>query len=197
MSEMRLFDKQGKRLYMNQEEIKGFLKVAAEANSKAYTFAQTLVYTGCRILEALNLTPNSFQRTELQVTFNSLKKRRGDIYRNIPVPKTYMDTVVAAHNIVHAQKTKSKADLKIWTWSRQHAYEIIKKLMADAGIPPGSHTSPKGLRHGFGVNAITKDVPLNMLQKWMGHADITTTAIYANAIGKEEAAIANKMWDSI
>ena len=37
-------------------------------------------------------------------------------------------------------------------------------------------------------------VPLNMLSKWMGHADIKTTAIYANAIGKEEQDIAARMW---
>ena len=35
-----------------------------------------------------------------------------------------------------------------------------------------------------------------MLQKWIGHADIKTTSIYANAIGKEEADIASKMWDT-
>jgi len=28
------------------------------------------------------------------------------------------------------------------------------------------------------------------------HADIKTTSIYANAIGKEEADIASKMWDT-
>jgi len=37
-----------------------------------------------------------------------------------------------------------------------------------------------------------------MLSKWMGHADIKTTAIYANtianAIGKEEQDIAARMW---
>lgn len=33
-------------------------------------------------------------------------------------------------------------------------------------------------------------VPLNMLRKWMGHASIETTAIYANAVGAEEQQIA-------
>jgi hypothetical protein len=27
---------------------------------------------------------------------------------------------------------------------------------------------------------------LNMVQKWLGHAPLTTTAIYANAVGEEE-----------
>jgi integrase len=33
-----------------------------------------------------------------------------------------------------------------------------------------------------------------MLQKWMGHASIKTTAIYANAVGEEEKALAQMMW---
>ncbi|HZJ21187.1 MAG TPA: site-specific integrase [Pricia sp.] len=198
MSEMRIFDPEGNRLYVNQEEVVRFLAAARESNSNIRTFAETLVYTGCRISEALNLSPGNINRKELSITFNSLKKRRGDIYRSVPVPQSYMDTLIVANQIVPRQKVKSKADKRLWTWTRQHAYEIIKKLMVVAGISPGSHRSPKGLRHAYGVNAISNDIPLNMLQKWMGHADIATTAaIYTNAIGKEEALIADKMWNFV
>ena len=38
-------------------------------------------------------------------------------------------------------------------------------------------------------------VPLNMLSKWMGHATLEVTAIYANALGAEEQGIAARMWD--
>jgi len=33
------------------------------------------------------------------------------------------------------------------------------------------------------------------LQKWMGHADINTIAIYANAVDEEEAGLTAKMWE--
>lgn len=65
--------------------------------------------------------------------------------------------------------------------------------MAAAGIT-GLHASPKGLRHGFGVHAVRAAVPLNLLQRWLGHADIATTAIYADAMGAEEREIAAQMW---
>jgi hypothetical protein len=39
--------------------------------------------------------------------------------------------------------------------------------------------------------------PLNMVQKWMGHARISTTAIYADASGDEEAAFAQKFWGDL
>lgn len=62
-----------------------------------------------------------------------------------------------------------------------------------ADIAEGPHRSPKGLRHSFGVPGSVSGGPLNMLSKWMGHADIKT-AIYANAIGKEDQDIAYRMW---
>ena len=192
---MRIFDREGNRLYCTQEEVVSFLKKARERDSNLRTFAETLVYTGCRISEGLSLTPKGVNRESCQITFNSLKKRRGDLYRTVPVPETYIDTLTVAQRIVERQKIKSKAQERIWTWSRQYAFKLIKELMVDANISEGKHRSPKGLRHAFGVNAVVKGVQLNMIMKWMGHADISTTAIYADAIGKEEAEIAKKMWD--
>lgn len=66
--------------------------------------------------------------------------------------------------------------------------------MSQAQIPEGPHKCPKGLRHGFGVIAITQGIPLNMVSKWMGHSSLEVTAIYANALGEEQRAIAARMW---
>jgi hypothetical protein len=44
------------------------------------------------------------------------------------------------------------------------------------------------------VAAVTAGVPLNLVQKWLGHAQLSTTAIYADAVGEEEHAIAARMW---
>jgi site-specific recombinase XerD len=56
---------------------------------------------------------------------------------------------------------------------------------------------PKALRHAFAVEAGQKGLPLNIVQRWLGHARIETTAIYANAVGKEERDLAEKMWSPI
>jgi site-specific recombinase XerD len=53
---------------------------------------------------------------------------------------------------------------------------------------------PKGLRHGYAINALNKGVQLNLVSKWMGHSAMETTAIYANAVGEEQQAIAARMW---
>jgi site-specific recombinase XerD len=50
--------------------------------------------------------------------------------------------------------------------------------MQQAGIAP-QLCKPKALRHAFAVEAGQKGVPLNVVQRWLGHARIETTAIYA------------------
>jgi site-specific recombinase XerD len=72
-------------------------------------------------------------------------------------------------------------------------WRAVHAVMAAAGIT-GAHASPKGLRHGFGVRAASEGISLNMVQKWLGHAHITTTAVYSDAVGEEEQSIASRMW---
>ena len=74
------------------------------------------------------------------------------------------------------------------------AWRRVKEVMRDAGIEDGPHACPKGLRHGYGIHAMSSGVPLNMLSKWMGHASLEVTAIYANALGEEQQEIAARMW---
>ncbi len=72
-------------------------------------------------------------------------------------------------------------------------WRAVQGVMVAARLE-GPHASPKGLRHGFGVAAVTAGIPLNLVQKWLGHAQLTTTAIYADAVGAEEKDIAQRMW---
>jgi hypothetical protein len=44
------------------------------------------------------------------------------------------------------------------------------------------------------VHAVVKGVLLNILQKWLEHAQLTTTAICVTAVGQEERDIAARMW---
>ena len=191
---MRLYDPSGNRLYLNSEERASFLEVARQKPPEIRTFAETLTFTGCRISEALEITPKRVELIAGQIILRSLKKRREDIYRAVPVPHSFLDTINTAHGIREARKKRKKSDVRLWPWHRQHAWRLVKALMTEAEISDGPHKTPKGLRHGFGINATISGVPLNMLQKWMGHAHISTTAIYADAIGQEEQVIAARMW---
>ena len=64
--------------------------------------------------------------------------------------------------------------------------------MVPAGLS-GVRACPKGLRHAFGV-ATLGVVPLNVRQKWMGHARPETTDIYSAVCGPEEIEFAERFW---
>ncbi|MCD9149890.1 tyrosine-type recombinase/integrase [Pseudophaeobacter flagellatus] len=127
-------------------------------------------------------------------TQGCLSPREGSLQKCSGAPD-YLDTLNTAHGIREAQKSRKQANAPIWPISRVRVWQIVKGIMIEAGIPDAPHRSPKGLRHGFGINDTVNGIPLHMLQKWMGHAQLSTTAIYADAVGKEEQDIAAKMWN--
>jgi len=47
-----------------------------------------------------------------------------------------------------------------------------------------------GLRYGFGVTAVCTGIPLNLVQRRLGHSQLTMTAIYADAVRAGEKDIA-------
>lgn len=200
MSEMRLHDTTGRRLYLNAEERAAFLAAARRQPARDRTLCEALHWTGCRPSELLEITPAWVDLAGGTVAIRSLKKRKDAsgqqkvVFRAVPVPPEFLDTLDIAHAIREAQKSRKKATTPIWDLSRVRIWQIVKRVMIEAGIPDAPHRSPKGLRHGFGINATVNGVPLHMVQKWMGHAQLSTTAVYADAVGKEEQHIAMRMW---
>ena len=200
MSEMRIHDSAGNRLYLNAEERAAFLAVARRQPARDRTLCEVLHWTGCRPSELLEITPARVDLSGGTIAIRSLKKRKDAaghqkiVFRSVPVPPEFLDTLTTAYGVREAQRSRKKAAAPIWSVSRVRVWQIVKRVMVEAGIPDAPHRSPKGLRHGFGINATVNGVPLNMVQKWMGHAQLSTTAIYADAVGKEEQDIAARMW---
>jgi integrase/recombinase XerD len=192
---MQLFDQQGKRLYLSAEERAAFMAAARKAPPDVCTLCTVLHDTGCRESELLEITPQRVDLTGGCIVLRTLKKRREGVYRAVPVPPSTLDHLDLVHRVRQAvRRGKGQADKPLWLCSRMTVWRRIREVMEEAGIPAGPHRCPKGLRHGYGVHAISSGVPLNMLCKWMGHASMETTAIYASALGAEEQGIAARMW---
>ena len=92
MSEMRLYDTDGNRLYLNAEERRDFLAGAKAQKREVRTFCETLHWTGGRISEALEIIPRRVELDAGEITLRALKKRRKDVYRAAPVPPEYWIT---------------------------------------------------------------------------------------------------------
>lgn len=182
------FGSDGQRKYLTRAEADRFLMVAKKETIEVYSFCWFIAVTGCRISEALMTTAQCVDFEAGLVTMESLKKRRTGVYRSVPLPVTLLD---ALRKWFHT--ANFSPDQRLWPWSRMTGYRRITEVMAKAGIS-GPWATPKGLRHAFGVRAVQSGAPLHMVQRWLGHADMKTTAIYAGAVGPEERDIASRTW---
>lgn len=185
-----LYNAQGKRLYLTLDERKAFFEASKRQPDKVKTLCQLIYYTGCRVSEALNLTADRVDIAGGEIVIQSLKKRSTTPhYRPIPVPMPFLEELAAVHSL------NSESTSKLWSWSRSHTWRLIKSTMLDADINTQTpYGTGKGLRHAFGIHAVSSGVPLNIVQLLMGHASMSTTAIYVDAIGDERRALVSRMW---
>jgi integrase len=184
-----LYTAAGQRKYLTTAERSRFLTAALSCpRADLRTLCLILLHTGCRISEALAITPRAIERQAGFVAIRSLKKRkRTAVIREVPVPVDLFDALAETH-------TLEERDRHLWGFTRFRGWQLVKAVMRDASIAEGPHMTPKGLRHSFGIHAIRSGVPLNLVQRWLGHASMTTTAIYLDALGEEEREIAARMW---
>lgn len=185
----QLYNQRGQRKYLTQHERDRFLKAARSAPTPVRAFYEVLAYTGCRLSEALALTPERVDPAAGFLVFESLKKRRQGVFRAVPVPTGLLETLAR----LQLRNARDGLASKLWSWSRTTAWRRVRDVMRAAEVE-GAAATPKGLRHAFGIEAVTAAVPITFIQKWMGHSDLSSTAIYLDASGVEERRIAFRMW---
>ena len=188
-SEDLLFDRKGNRKYLNPNERRRFYGVALHLSDPQHrSFALTVLHTGCRISEALALTPSGVDAAERLVVFKTLKQRGKLKYRAVPVPDDLLDDLAQ-------QSTARAPDERLWGFCRTTGWKIIKRCMAATELD-GIKAVPKGLRHGYAVACVSAGIPLPTLQRWLGHSSLQTTGIYLDFVGEDERALAAKVWST-
>ena len=174
------------RKYMSAAERKRFLAAArAAAPPRRRAFALALAYTGARISEILALRGADVDADLGVVRIRSLK-RRAEHWREAPAPDSLLaDLAGFAMDADPLQR--------LFPISRSTGYRIVRALMRQAEIR-GPQATPRGLRHGFAIAAVSAGVPLATVAALMGHADVATTSIYAAAVGPDARALVARMW---
>ena len=99
-----------------------------------------------------------------------------------------MQALELVHRVRRAQGSARGANRRLWPITRQTANRQVGALMRSAGIE-GPQACPRGLRHSYGVAAVTAGVPLPTVAAVLGHASLTTTAI-----GAEARELVSRIW---
>lgn len=67
---------------------------------------------------------------------------------------------------------------------RHAVWTVVKRLSVKAGIDKRVH--PHGFRHSFTNRKIRDGVPINILQRLVGHSSIRTTGLYVNQVSTDD-----------
>jgi len=191
-----LYDKEGRRKYLTPTERAAFIRAALKLGGKDGAFCAVLALCGPRISEALALTPQRLDDNNLAINFETLKRRERGVFRAVPVPRELLDLLNTALGYRSALSDSQRSRVRLWPWCRTTGWKRVRYVMKLADIPSFLR-KPKALRHAFGIHATEERITLGLIKKWLGHAKLETTAIYATPIGKQERALAKLTWRSV
>ena len=186
-SRLRLYSHKAERLYLNRDERCRFARAADTQPLANKLLCLMLLYTGCRLSEARYLRKENLQISDGLVVIRSLKKRDQHHVRQVPLPQHLLEELDG--KFADFDDTE-----RLWQISRSTAWRQVKAVMHTAGIR-GAHASPKGLRHSFGMYCAFKAIPITLCCKWMGHSNVTVTAIYYQLVGRDEIEMAERLWE--
>ena len=128
-----------------------------------------LALTGVRASELLNLRP-----CDITGEFIFVRKGKGSKDRTIPLAKT-----LAGPLKDYIKTAGITPTARLFSVQRKRLYVIVKQYAMAAGI---NDVSPHTLRHYFATSLVERGAQLKAVQELLGHADISTTAIYLDLI---------------
>jgi integrase/recombinase XerD len=138
------------------------------------TLFEVLYSSGIRVSEAVNLNWQNidFNNKELQVIAGKGNKDR--------------TTLLSTKAILHLkQYKKSRNDNDEWVFQSQYkqrmSKESIEQHMKALGEKAhlNKNLTPHRLRHSFATHLLEAGVPIDVVQKLLGHEDVSTTQVYA------------------
>ncbi len=135
---------------------------------------KTLLLTGARVSEFTSLKVEDFFFDELMIL---IEKGKGGKSRYVPILpelaqelKTYLGSRTTGYIFESNRHTKFTA---------RRIQQIVKETAERAGITKKVH--PHLLRHTVATFLLEKGMPLEQIQKFLGHSKIETTQIYAES----------------
>ncbi|MBE5926996.1 MAG: tyrosine recombinase XerD [Lachnospiraceae bacterium] len=147
---------------------------------------ELLYATGIRVSELVSLKLYDVNVMLGYITCNDGKKDRTIPFGNT-AKKALLTYITEARGLfcVNAEEDSDYLFLNCQgkSMSRQGFWKIIKQYGEAAGI--GEDITPHMLRHSFAAHMVQNGADLRVVQEMMGHADISTTQMYADLSAKK------------
>ena len=156
---------------LTAEELTALLKQLAPAEQRVVVFLQD---TGLRMSEFMDL---QWKDVDLEHKLIIIRNNKGSGYfRSIPLTQRATEVLVT-----HEDNTGREDLVGLYAKSERYFRERLKIASARAKI---RHVYPHILRHTFATELVDEGVPLETIQKLLGHKGINMTLRYAKKRGK-------------
>lgn len=145
-----------------------------------------LRYTGCRRNELLSLMWKdiNLENGSIKLSGKGKKERLVPIHPDLELYlKKYKQETTANGLLIKGQENKKLSNSSL--------RKIIKKYLSLAGLEGKNITTHK-IRHSFATELLDKGVDIRIIQQWLGHEDISTTALYTHVSFKH----LSKVWNN-
>jgi len=171
---------------LTPQEEKRFLDILRNRKDaeRAYMLYHLMLITGLRLSEALSLNVEHAGRAkvELKVKGWTKKGEKKDRYKSVYFPKA-LQKHLKDYLRVKAKKGESLVPEAPLFVSRNNArisprqvQRDFKKWVRESGIE--SNLSPHALRHTVGTRLLKEFKNAKLVQRYLGHSDVTTTLRY-------------------
>lgn len=184
----------GERRYLNRDERQAFKHAVQYLKPDAKTYCLMLYYTGCRLSEALEVSPDRLLFDEQKVIFRTLKQRgdKADRYRAVELPEDYLASLESSYS-AKSRKGKSTGKKPLWSFTDRTGQKYVKQAMEAANIT-GKKATSRGLRHSMGVMLALDKVPINIIADVLGHKAVQNTLIYMQIAGEDRRKLVSNVW---
>ena len=156
----------------------------SDRHKRYFLLVKFLYRTGARIDEILILKPLDINLATNTIRLKTLKQGKDkngvqrEKFRVISIHPDLRDTYM---QYLLELNIPQKGEELLFPMKRQVVDLYFKKIQEKLGLKIHAHK----FRHTFAVKAIMDNVPLNVLQQWLGHSSIFTTSIYTQITGMD------------
>ena len=145
---------------------------------------ELLYATGMRVTEMIEL-----KMSDVDMEVGYINCNQGKKMRVIPVYSIAKKAVKTYIETARGQFVKDSSEENLFVnysgtkMTRQGFWKIIKQYASAANIK--KDITPHTLRHSFATHLLENGADLRSIQEMLGHADISSTQVYANVVKKQ------------
>lgn len=145
---------------------------------------ELLYATGIRVSELIHLKVN-----DVNLSVGFIRCREGKRERIVPIGTIAKMALSRYLSNARTQLVRSEGETALFLncngseISRQGFWKIIKQYRKQANIQ--KDITPHTLRHSFAAHLLENGADLKSIQEMLGHADISSTQVYANLVSNK------------